>query len=67
MKKFIEYEKLSKKERRKLDLQRRKTWQGLSPVTRKTKNKKLYDRKAFRKGVGDDTAFTEGLIFSVCI
>ena len=45
MEKFIAYEKLSKKEKRKLDGKKRKTWGGLSPITRKTKNRKGYDRK----------------------
>ena len=35
MKKFVPYEKLSKKEKRRLDSQRRKTWGEMSPVTRK--------------------------------
>lgn len=45
MKKFIPYEKLSKKERRKLDLTRRQTWGQLSPVTRKPQNSKAYNRR----------------------
>lgn len=45
MEKFIPYEKLSKKERRKLDAARRATWGPISPVTRKPKNSRAYDRK----------------------
>lgn len=45
MDKFIPYEKLSKKEKRKLDRAKRKTWGELNPVTRKSKNSKAYDRK----------------------
>ena len=45
MQKFIPYEKLSKKEQRKLDQARRKTWGQLRPVTRKPKNSRAYDRK----------------------
>ena len=35
MEKFIPYEKLSKKEKRKMDLAKRQTWGELNPVTRK--------------------------------
>ncbi|MBO5867536.1 MAG: hypothetical protein J6Q54_01350 [Oscillospiraceae bacterium] len=45
MKKFVPYEKLSKKERRKQDSARRNTWGALKPVTRKPKNSRAYDRK----------------------
>ena len=45
MEKFIPYEKLSKKEKRKVDAMRRNTWGGLNPVTRKTANSKTYNRK----------------------
>ena len=45
MEKFIPYEKLSKKERRKLDAHRRKTWGETSPVTRKPENSRAYNRK----------------------
>ena len=45
MEKYIPYEKLSKKERRKIDSCRRKTWGSLNPVTRKPVNSKAYNRK----------------------
>lgn len=45
MEKFIPYEKLSKKEKRKLDSVRRATWGELSPVTRKPQNSKAYNRR----------------------
>lgn len=45
MEKFIPYEKLSKKEKRKLDLAKRQTWGGFDPVTRKPQNSKAYNRK----------------------
>ncbi len=44
MEKFIPYEKLSKKARRVLDLQKRSTWDGVNPVTRQTESKKAYKR-----------------------
>ena len=45
MKKFISYEKLSKKEKRKVDSQKRKSWGALNPTTRKPPNPKAYNRK----------------------
>ena len=45
MAKFIPYEKLSKKEKRKLDLAKRQTWGELNPVTRKPENSKAYNRR----------------------
>jgi len=39
------YEKLSKKEKRKLDQARRSTWGELNPVTRKPGKPKAYNRK----------------------
>jgi len=45
MEKFIPYEKLSKKEKRKLDLAMRQTWGELNPVTRKPVNSKAYNRR----------------------
>ena len=45
MEKFVPYEKLSKKEKRKIDQARRQTWDELSPITRKSVNSKAYNRK----------------------
>ncbi len=45
MEKFIPYEKLSKKEKRKMDLAKRQTWGNLNPVTRKPESSKAYNRK----------------------
>lgn len=44
MENFIPYDKLSKKEKKKIDKSKRKDWGGLNPVTRKPKNPKAYDR-----------------------
>ena len=49
MEKFIPYEKLSKKEQRRRNAQRRGTWYGLNPVTRKPQNSKAYNRQRARK------------------
>ena len=48
MGKFIPYEKLSKKEKRKLDQAKRQTWGNLNPVTRKPENSKAYNRNKAR-------------------
>ena len=45
MKKFIPYEKLSKKEKRRFDQAKRQTWGSLNPITRKPPNSRAYDRK----------------------
>ena len=48
MEKFIPYEKLSKKEKRKIDQARRQTWGDLNPVTRSPENSKAYNRNKAR-------------------
>ena len=48
MEKYIPYEKLSKKEKRRLDSQRRTTWGCVNPVTRKPGNSKAYNRNKAR-------------------
>ena len=48
MDKFVPYEKLSKKKKRQLDAEKRGSWYGLNPITRRPKNPKAYDRKKAR-------------------
>ena len=48
MEKFIPYEKLSKKEKRKQDIAKRSTWGELNPVTRKPQNSRAYNRNKSR-------------------
>ena len=55
MKKFIPYEKLSKKKQRELDAKRRTVW-AISPVNRKPASSKAYNRKKAQKW-SDDTGF----------
>ena len=45
MEKYIPYEKLSKKEKRKIDLAKRQTWGELNPVTRKPESSRAYNRR----------------------
>ena len=64
MEKFIPYEKLSKKEKRKLDQAKRQTWGNLNPVTRKPENSKAYNRKKtqdWKKELSNPAFFMEFL------
>jgi hypothetical protein len=47
---FVLYGKLGKKARRKIDIAKRRTWNGVDPVTRRTPDHKAYDRKRVRRG-----------------
>ncbi len=49
MQNFVPFEKLSKKERERLNKARRATWGALNPVTRKPENPKAYNRKKLQK------------------
>ena len=64
MEKFIPYEKLSEKEKRKMDLAKRQTWGAFDPVTRKPQNSKAYNRN--NPGIGSVTITkpTPGLFYS---
>ena len=53
MEKFIPYEKLSKKEKRKLDAAKRTLW-AVSPVTRRPENPKAYNRKKTHRDRSDE-------------
>lgn len=53
MKKFIAYEKLSKKKKRELDRKRRGSWNGINPVTRRPADPKAYKRTKARKWIDD--------------
>lgn len=44
MEKYIPYEKLSKKRKREINAQKRGSWGGLNPVTRKLEHSKAYRR-----------------------
>ena len=45
MKNFVPFEKLSKKERKKLNAAKRGSWGEINPISRKSENKKAYNRK----------------------
>ena len=52
MNRMIPYDKMSKKEKKAYDEKRRVVW-GISPVTRKKGNAKVYSRKKARKWEDD--------------
>ena len=49
MKKFTEFEKLSKKEQKRINNSRRGSWGDCNPVTKVVKSKKVYSRKTKHK------------------
>lgn len=67
MDKFIPYEKLSKKEKRKLDLTKRQTWGELNPITRKPASSKAYNRNKSRNWARDYHGKTISGNFLACL
>ena len=65
MEKFIPYEKLSKKEKRKLDLAKRQTWGNLNPVTRSPENSKAYNRNKARNRTREGEPIPGHFILSI--
>lgn len=49
MEKYVPYEKLSPKKKKEIDRQKRGSWYGINPVTRKPTNSKAYNRRKARK------------------
>ena len=56
MKGFVQYEKLSKKQKKEIDKAKRLTWGGVSPVTRKVESAKIYNRKKHQRRDWDSGA-----------
>jgi len=52
--KFVSRDKMSKKDRKELDSQKRNTWGSTNPVTRVQPNKKAYDRKRDKKELDEN-------------
>ena len=65
MEKFIPYEKLSKKEKRKMDLAKRQTWGELNPVSGQPENSKAYNRNKARNWNRDDHETIPGVFMPV--
>ena len=59
MEKFVPYEKLSKKARRAQNARRRETW-SISPVTRRPKNPRAYNRRKAQKWNDDSVSVPFG-------
>ena len=57
MKKYIPYEKLSKKEKKKRDAAKRSLWE-ISPVTRRPENPKAYKRSRKKDFMNDENPFS---------
>ena len=57
MEKFIPYEKLSKKEQKKLNNARRNTWGQMNPTTRKPENSRAYNRRKAQSWRNDASQF----------
>ncbi|HWQ97933.1 MAG TPA: hypothetical protein VN538_07580 [Clostridia bacterium] len=55
MQPFLPREKMSKRDKRALDASKRTTWDSINPVTRKTENKKAYNRKKSPRSYHDDS------------
>ncbi len=56
MARFIPYRKLHKKKRQELDRQKRGSWNGVDPVTRRPEDSKAYNRskaQSWKKETGD--------------
>ena len=45
MEKFVPFEKLSKRKKRELNARKRRSWNGLDPVTRRPPDPKAYNRR----------------------
>lgn len=60
---MIPYEKLSKKEKRKLDAAKRNTWGSLNPVTRKPASSKACNRSKARNWKREIHETNSGLSF----
>lgn len=51
MKKFISFEKLSKKKQKEENSKHRHGWCSINPVTRKSPNPKIYNRRKNKQSV----------------
>lgn len=50
MKKFIPFDKRSKKEQRESNRSKRGVWENVNPITKVKESKKRYNRNAFKRG-----------------
>jgi hypothetical protein len=50
MKKFVPFNKRSKKEQRESNNAKREVWENVKPITKVKESKKRYNRNAFKSG-----------------
>lgn len=50
MKKFVPFDKRSKKEQRESNNAKRGVWENVKPITKVKESKKRYNRNAFKRG-----------------
>ena len=60
MEKYVPFCKMSKKQQKEINRQKRSVW-NVNPITRKTENKKIYNRKKSR--LNDYYNNSDGIIF----
>lgn len=63
MEKFVPFEKLSKKEQRRINKQKRSDWGPLSPVTRRSENPKAYNRRKAQRSDPTGCAFCSFCVY----
>ena len=61
MTRFVPRVKMSKRAKREQDSAKRRTWEQMNPVTRRTENKKAYTRKKSPRWLDNDST---GIVFS---
>jgi hypothetical protein len=56
MKGFVQYEKLSKKQKKEINQAKRMTWGDVNPVSKKIESAKIYNRKKHQRRDWDSGA-----------
>lgn len=51
MKKYVPYEKLSKKAKREQDRKMRGSWHGINPITRRSEDYRIYNRQKEKEDI----------------
>lgn len=63
MEKYVPYEKLSKKQQKAINAQKRGSWGGINPVTRKPEHSKAYNRQKAKKWKFDSDSSPSVIIY----
>ena len=56
MKTFVQYEKLSKKQKKEIDKAKRASWGDVIPVSKRIESARIYNRKKCRRWDSDSCA-----------